>query len=1038
MKRFLFVAVFIATSVAAGMFLVNGKNNDTTAQLEPTSKKMSKAQRIEEALEWRYGLLADPETGVYDINMLYAAVDKANSLRNSNAKSSGLLDLSWELLGADNQGGRTRALIFDRNVPTTLWAGSVGGGLFKSVDNGNNWSRVEAYDGFFPIGSIAQASDGALYVGTGEGLGNPLSGSGNSLNSQSPGNGIYKSVDNGESWYLLPGTDAGNNPNLNPSGPMQGGCTWCGVNDIAVSPINDNLILACTESGLAISTIAGEDAGTWTFASGLGGQGQAIEITSDGLTAYAAFNGRVYRSIDAANNFLTGWALMPITGGRRADVAIAPSNENFVYASVTATNNCMTGLWRSTDAGDTWTLIQDGGAPFELDPFNQPTADFNTCEGQGWFDQTIIVNPANENLLYIGGITLYTWGAGYGFKRANIIDTEGGDAFNPRYIHADVHEIIFNPSDPTGNSMLIGSDGGVTLCLNANSGFPDNLTYIQKNKGYSTLQVYGMSAGAQGEVFCGTQDNGSQYIDGLGSSIQAAQRVSGGDGVYAEVSSLDPDILFSGSQFGNILRSVNRGISTNSFLDNNIDQASCSKITCSASQACTANSTSFIYPFYLLESSSVSNLDQTATLTARNDTLLLASGATQIIREELFPTFKRTTTISFSNEDPTPVETVVEEDVDSYTFSSRVSDDITFKSPISSVVMPGQTLSIDDPYDAKYFVASNCGVWMCMNPLQKNNEPVFYKVSTVSGAQTFDASGDGNFLYFSVSNRVYIIEGLNLIHQTANPNGCFNSSCLPNLRVQQIAILPSSGTIQGIGVDKNDPNTVLVTLAGFSNSSRVFRLENATDPNLNNINIVNLAATTATLPRMPVYDCIIDKENPNRYVLGTELGIWTSNDAGVTWSEDNTGMSGRMPVYRVRQKYMYDEDCMVVYAGTHGGGMFRTTTLTKGNCDLEPYQWDKRITGIKDVVANSIANISLFPNPVKTQGNLRFDLQQSAKVSLTVVDVTGRVVMKKEFGQLGTGTHELSFNSADLNNGSYHAVLTSNGKMMGSKLFLKR
>ena len=424
MKKSLFAVVVIALVAAAGTLMHNLKNeNNQTAQLEAVNNKQPKAARIQEALEWRYSLLADPATGVFDVNMLYSAVAKANQLK-LNAAKSGALGLSWELVGPDNQGGRTRALMFDRVISNKLWAGSVGGGLFQSLDGGNNWTRVETYDGFFPIASIAQASDGAIYVGTGEGLGNPLSGSGSGFNSQSGGNGIYKSTDDGLTWTLLPGTDAGSLPNN-----LTASCDWCGVNDIAVSPTNDNLILAATEGGLKISTQAGAEA-VWISVPVVTGQGQSIEITSDGQIAFGTFNGRVYRSVDVANNFTSGWSLMPVTGGQRADVAIAPSNENYVYASVTATNQCMSGLWRSTDGGDNWTEIVEGGSPYLLDPFNQPTEDFGVCSGQGWYDQTIAVNPADENKIYIGGITLYTWGQGVGFKRADVIDTEGGEELN--------------------------------------------------------------------------------------------------------------------------------------------------------------------------------------------------------------------------------------------------------------------------------------------------------------------------------------------------------------------------------------------------------------------------------------------------------------------------------------------------------------------------------------------------------------------------------------------------------------------------------
>lgn len=1033
MKKSLSIIVLIATIISIGL-LLNFKATTLPSSVlsDNASPKATKAQRIQEALEYRYSLLVDPETGTYDVSMLYNAVRKADELKFSAAKS-GALGLQWELVGPDNQGGRTRALMFDKLIPNKLWAGSVGGGLFQSLDGGNNWTRVETYDGFFPIGSITQASDGSIYVGTGEGLGNPLSGSGSSLGSQSGGNGIYKSTDDGLTWTLLPGTDAGHNPNI-----ISAACDWCGVNDIEVSPINDNIIFAATEGGLKVSTQAGAEA-VWISVPVVTGQGQSIEITADGQIAFGTFNGRVYRSVDVASNFTTGWSLMPVTGGQRADIAIAPSNNNYVYASVTANNQCMSGLWRSTDAGDTWTRIVDGGAPYLLDPFNQPTEAFGVCSGQGWYDQTIVVNPADEKKIYIGGITFYTWGEGVGLKRANIIDTEGGDAFNSRYIHADVHEIIFSPLDPTGNTMLIGSDGGVTLCKDALTGFPDDLNYIQKNKGYATTQVYGMGAGAAGEVLSGNQDNGSQYIDGLGSSLMAATLVTGGDGVYAEISNLDPDFLFTGSQWGSIRRSVNRGISSNEFLDGNIDRASCGKVTCNnGPSACQSNYTGFIYPFYLLETSNASNQDLTATLIARNDTLLLASGATQYIVDTLYPTYSVTITTTVG-ENGTTVERE-ETQKSSYTFTSRVSESVTFERQLTSIVLPGDTARVADPFDAKYFIhTTGCGLWMCLNPLQRNQEPVFYRVANFSNARTFDASFDGDVLFFSVANRVYRITGLNLIHQTLDPNGCFNTNCAPNLQVDLVATIPGFGSIEGIGVDKTNANNVLITSAGFGNGSKVYRLENALSPNPSGVVAVNLHATDATLPRMPIYDAIIDFDNPNKYIIGTELGVWSSDDFGATWTEENEGMFGRMPVYRLRQEWMYEEDCMVLYAGTHGGGMFRCTSLMAGGCDPVPYQWDKvEVQTSVQELSNIVFNLSLFPNPVNSLANLRFDLNASASIDLKVIDLTGRVVLTESYGQLSSGRQEVQFSGTNLISGSYFAVVSSNGKTLGSKMFIKK
>ena len=195
MKRNIFITVFVAVAISAGLFVSKG---DKAQFEEQVSNKLPKEQRIAEALEWRKSLMVDPATGEFSMDMYYDAVKKADELKFQSAKS-GALNLQWELVGPDNVGGRTRALMFDKVVPNKLWAGSVGGGLFVSPDGGNNWERVESYDGFFSIASITQASDGALYVGTGEGLGNSLSGAGNGLNSQSPGNGVYKSTDGGAS-----------------------------------------------------------------------------------------------------------------------------------------------------------------------------------------------------------------------------------------------------------------------------------------------------------------------------------------------------------------------------------------------------------------------------------------------------------------------------------------------------------------------------------------------------------------------------------------------------------------------------------------------------------------------------------------------------------------------------------------------------------------------------------------------------------------------------------------------------------------------
>lgn len=1046
MKKNLLSVLVVGIIAVAAFFVTNRVKNDDVANktvaVTKKSNKQPKAKRIKEALEWRYAKLVNPEKGYFDPQDLYAAHKRADYLKNVHAKS-GSLNLQWNLIGPDNQGGRTRALMFDVNVPNKLWAGSVGGGLFVSNNGGNSWERVVSYNGNFPIASIAQGSDGAIYVGTGEGLGNPLSGGSSSFNSQSPGNGIFKSSDGGATWQHLSATNDANGINANGDHQViSGGCTWCGVNAIAVSPVNNQVVLAGSENGLYISSDGGA---TFTAASSplSGGQIQAIQITNDGQIAFAVRQGALYRSVSVVDNFQSGWTIASGVGtGSRADVAIAPSNENYVYAVISRSyggGHCMEGVYRSTDGGDNWTKIIQSGAPsYKSDPFNQPTEAYGTCSGQGWYDMTIAVNPADENKIYIGGITLYTWGEGIGFRRADKIDTEGGTPFDSDYIHADKHKIIFNPQDATGNTMLVGSDGGVTLCNNALVGFPENLNFIQKNKGYATLQVYGMGAGAYGEVLSGNQDNGSQYIDGLGSSVQAASEISGGDGVYAEISNFDPDVMFAGVYFGSINRSVNRGLSTNSFLDKNIDLASCGKISCSnTGTACNSNYTNFIYPFYLLESSNVANPTSRATLIARNDTLLLANGSTQIIRDTLYPDRKVTVTTTVSESGTTVEDTVIYKSV--YEITSYISNEITFERPLASVVYPGDTLLFPDPYDAKYFVTSTCGLWMCINPLQKNQEPHFYKISgSSSSINSFDATLDGDKLYYVVGRSLYIVEGLNQVTDGLNTEeGCSNLACTSGLLTIRgpISIPSASGTaIEGVSVDKNDPNIVLVTAAGFGSTGKVFRVENALS---GSPTVVALQQNDNELPYMPVYDCIIDADNSDRYIIATELGIWTSDDAGLTWNEENNGLFGRIPVYRLRQEWMYETSCYVLYAGTHGGGMFRCTTLTSGGCDTEPYKWPVDETGIVNTPL-VLTNVNIYPNPVTSTTTVEFDLKNNADVNLRVFDMMGRVVYTQSYGKLNSGVQDKQLNLSNLTTGVYSVTISVDGKLQGSKQIVKK
>jgi len=1003
MKKTLFFALTIGLIAASGYFLTN-KNNEITSADGNTSatwvkKKMPKEQRIAEAMEWRYKKLADPETGVFNLEDFYAAVNHANALKNSNYRSG--LNLNWEVIGPDNQGGRTRALLFDKDDVNTIFIASVAGGIYKSTNRGLNWAPLNSYDGFSTVVSIAQANDaqGTIFVGTGEGLAQIGA---SSLNSGNAGNGIWLSKDKGETWQHVTSTDLLNGAISVPSGGV-----WSEVNDLAISPVNNDLLIAATANGLRISTNATAAANQITFTTvpGISGRGQALTISPDGTTAFAAVSGRTFRSVDYTNNFLSGWVQMPTDNGQRADIKIAPSNPDYVYTTISNAQGCLVSIWRSTNGGDTWTRIVQGGAPFILDPFNQPTGTPGQCQGQGWYDHTLAINPADENKIYIGGITLYTWGSGTGgLKKANKIETEGGNFFDPQYIHADIHKIIFSPHDPTGNTMFIGSDGGVTFCYNAFTGFPDNMRYSTVNKNYNTKQVYGMGAGRYGEAIAGSQDNGTMYVDYGRSSLNAGIDVSGGDGGYAEVSHFDPDILFSTSQFGSLRRSLSRGESAISFVDEWISWG-CGQIVCANTQPspCPDNgSGGFVTIFHLMETAQKSNPQQTAFIYAR-DLIQQTSFGFDTIRDTIQPGV--------------------------YLAQSSV-EPVKFEVTLTTTLFPGDSAFFNDPYDAKYFVSTtSCGTWMCANPLNRGEQPNFYRLPYNGNAANYDHSADGDRLYLVSGSNLTILSGFNQLN-LAPP---VNRLPISGLTTTNITIPGTGVSLEGVSVDRNDPNNVLVVSSGFTSSgNKVWKVTNAVSGSPTVTPIQN------NLPFMPIYDCVIDKTNPQRYVLGTELGIWGSSDGGTTWSEENGGLGIRLPVYSLRQFALYEDDCPVIYAGTHGRGMWRTTTLTPGGCNTVPGDgpW-KTATSISKVSVD-LKNIRIYPNPVETEAIVAFDLAQKSNVKLTVVDLMGRVVLTRNFNNVAAGAQEIKFDASRLPAGNYFAALTSNGKNYNSNMFIKR
>ncbi len=303
-----------------------------------------------------------------------AAWQQAKALRKTAADP-----LPWIERGPGNVGGRTRGLIIDAADPSnnTWIAGSVGGGIWKTTNAGGNWTNLTPDLPNLSTGTLAQAPSNAaiIYAGTGEGFGN--------IDGIS-GDGIWKSTDGGQSWTQLAST-AGN-------------ADYVTVNRIVVDPANADILLAGTSTGIFKSTNGGQSFNMvyeYTGPISIFRQGRVQHIVADPdnfNTLYAGVNSvGVVRSTNAGDTW-TQVLDSRLVGGR-LELAIAPSNTDWIYAAIEGGTGSV--LYLSDNGGASWVEVADTGSNPDW------------LGGQGWYDNTIMVHPFDETVVFVGGIQLW-------------------------------------------------------------------------------------------------------------------------------------------------------------------------------------------------------------------------------------------------------------------------------------------------------------------------------------------------------------------------------------------------------------------------------------------------------------------------------------------------------------------------------------------------------------------------------------------------------------------------------------------------------
>ncbi len=356
--------------------------------------------------------------------------------------------MRWRSIGPFSA-SRTVAVAGHRSQPFTFYMAAVNGGVWKTTDAGRTWAAIFDDQPTGSIGSIAVApSDpNVIYVGSGEGLHRP---------DLSTGDGVYKSTDAGRTWTHLGLRDAQQIPRIDvdprnadrvfvaalghPYGPnpergifrsLDGGRTFVkvlskdedtGGNDVDIDPSNPDIVYA---------TLWEERQGPWENA------------------VWAGTNGGIFKSTDGG----TTWK--QLTNGLpavvQANLAISPANPKRLYATLayatepgSSGNRGATGIFRSDDAGETWTRI---------------TTDTRPAGRIGGGDVPIpIPDPKNPDVVIM--VATVSWKTTDGGKTwAAFKGAPGGEDYQNGWINPDNPEIILLAAD---QGAVVSLNGGET------------------------------------------------------------------------------------------------------------------------------------------------------------------------------------------------------------------------------------------------------------------------------------------------------------------------------------------------------------------------------------------------------------------------------------------------------------------------------------------------------------------------------------------------------------------------------------------------
>ncbi len=763
---------------------------------------------------------------------------------------------------------------------------------------------------------------------------------------------------------------------------------WAFVNELAVH--GSDKLFAATNTGLKYSTDGGA---TWATAKDTDGNelnifSWDVQVGSEGNIIACVDNKGYVSSSGDPNQFVmrsTGdsVSLPESENVNRIEFAIAPTDANIIYASVVGDDDNVYNIYKSDDKGVNWRIIMPG------------TSTINIFNDQGTYNNALEVFPDDPNKVLLGGIDMWKGEmyleTGY-YDWVSVSQSLTGPLF-PTYVHEDQHVYTFVPG--TNNQFFAGTDGGVYLGSINSQGF----SFQTGNRNYFTTQFYAVGiSGLKHLMLGGAQDIATIKITGKGNTEEAGTQIfTEGEGGPCAISIINPEIVVVSTVDGIFRRSDDGGENYSTY-----DQ----------------------FP----ENDDITNSAfRTALILSENFTNENSADSVWYYAKELETEGTTVQVISHNQGQPFPYV---------------IPDGITLPK--------GDSLLVKDIVTSYLYIGVQHNIWMCPNVLQFAETAEWFRMTDpsfgfVGKPYSMALSNDGNHLFVgTLDGRLYRLSNLATANTYERADiespGCVVST------TEIILKEPGSGdqisqVITGISIDPQDPNNVLVTLGNYGNENYVLFSENALDqfPEFN--------SRQGNLPHMPIYSCLIEMANPDLAFVGTEYGVFVTENihTGTPVWDEVTGFMGRVPVWELKQQTVDQPERKVsftnaegeieymIYPGTKNFGSIYSATYGRGlwrNDDFYRVDIDEFVNSYSDQM-----NLKLYPNPVQTSATVEIEMEESANTTLKIYDITGKLIMEKET-MLTSGLNKISFDFSRLKKGSYIMHADVKGKAHRQKFII--